>query len=167
MSGGEDLAFLGEEFLTWLWFRIERDGGEFEIAPRRTVAVSMDDFLSFAPRADDETEQTLRKGLPTRSAEGRAALRNGRRLRRARLVVAEGAQQFALVLDGPNLHLSGVRLPDDPEDVDENERGRARIDAFKTIVGIVHGLYALFLRDRLRGDYLQTAGAEQATWMAQ
>jgi len=27
-------AFLGEEFLTWLWFRRETEGGEFELGDR-------------------------------------------------------------------------------------------------------------------------------------
>ena len=85
MSHADPLAFLGEEFLTWLWFRIETEGGEFDIGRQRELAVSFDDFIAFAPRDGDETEQTLRKGIPTRSPEASAALRHGHRLTRARL----------------------------------------------------------------------------------
>jgi hypothetical protein len=88
-------GFLGEEFLTWLWFRWETEGGEFTLPGGRVVGVALDDFLSFAAQSDDETEQTLRRGLPTRTAEARTALRQGNRLRKARLLVAEGSRSGA------------------------------------------------------------------------
>ena len=70
-----DASYLGEEFLTWLWFRIETAGGTFEVG-RNRVGVILDDFIAFAPHEADETEQSLRKGLPTRTAEARAGLRS-------------------------------------------------------------------------------------------
>ena len=93
MSAADPLGFLGEEFLTWLWFRIETEGGDFDLGRDRHVGVSFDDFIAFAPLDNDETEQTLRKGSPSRCAEAAAALRNGRRLTRARLVLAPGASR--------------------------------------------------------------------------
>lgn len=163
----DQLAFLGEEFLTWLWFTLETDGGEVELSDELTIGVSFDDFIAFAPRAEDETEHTLRKGLPTRCAEARAALRNGRRLRLARLVIAEGERQWSVVIDGATLDLRSVRLPNDPEDASSNEeRAIARIDAFARVDELVRGLYARFLRDRLRPEYLRTRAPAQGRWMA-
>ena len=76
MSAADPLEFLGEEFLTWLWFRIETQGGDFDLPGNRAVGLSFDDFLAFAPRDDDETEHTLKKGTPSRSAEASTALRS-------------------------------------------------------------------------------------------
>lgn len=160
-------AFLGEEFLTWLWFRLETDGGDFELADARTASVSLDDFLAFAPSEDDETEQTLRKGLPSRSAEARAGLRNGRRVRRMKLIVAIGDREWSLTVEGPTLNLQGVKLPPDPEDVGSREELAAeRAAAFFEIRDVVATLYRRFLDERLRDDYKATAGEEQAQWMA-
>ncbi|MBX3464544.1 MAG: hypothetical protein KF830_15350 [Planctomycetes bacterium] len=166
-DGAETHGFLGEEFLTWLWFRWETGGGEFTLPGGRVVGVALDDFLSFAAPSDDETEQTLRRGLPTRTAEARTALRQGRRLRKARLLVAEGARQWTTTLDAPTLTCSGVRLPDDAEECESDvDRTGDRAANWLALHEIVQALYATFLRERLRPDYLQTAGAEQATWMA-
>ena len=160
-------AFLGEEFLTWLWFRLETDGGDFELAGGRSASVSLDDFLAFAPGDDDETEQTLRKGLPSRSAEARAALRHGRRVRRMKLIVALGDREWSLTIEGPTLDLHGVRLPPDPEDAGSREELAAeRAAAFFEIRGVVAALYRRFLDDRLRDDYRATSGRAQARWMA-
>ena len=62
----DPLEFLGEEFLTWLWHQTETSGGDFELPGNREVGVSLDDFIAFAPRDDDETEHTLKKGSPSR-----------------------------------------------------------------------------------------------------
>ena len=159
--------FLGEEFLTWLWFRLETEGGEFDIGSGRTVAVSLDDLIAFAPSETDETELTLRRGLPSRTREAAAGLRNGLRVRRARLIVALGSQQWQLTLDGGRMCLTGVRLPeDDPEASDAAERSRERAANFLLLQEIVAQLYREFLRIRLRPDYLRRDAERQATWMA-
>jgi hypothetical protein len=160
-------GFLGEEFLTWLWFRWETDGGEFTLPGGRVVGIALDDFLSFAAPSADATEQTLRRGLPTRTAEARTALRQGRRLRKARLLLAEGSRQWIATLDAPTLALGSVRLPDDAEECESDaDRTADRAASWLAVHEIVHALYGAFLRDRLRPDYLATSGEAQARWMA-
>ena len=66
-QGAETHGFLGEEFLTWLWFKWETEGGEFTLSGGRVVGIAIDDFLTFGALTEDETEQTLRRGLPTRA----------------------------------------------------------------------------------------------------
>jgi hypothetical protein len=165
-DGSDTHGFLGEEFLTWLWFRWETDGGEFTLPGGRVVGIALDDFLSFAAPSDDETEQTLRRGLPTRTAEARTALRQGRRLKKARLLIAEGARQWSAVLDAPTLTLGSVKLPDDAEECESDvDRTADRSANWLALHEIVHALYGSFLKDRLRENYGSTSGEAQAGWM--
>lgn len=167
MNDSSSHAFLGEEFLTWLWYRLDTVGGDFDIGEGRSIAIAIDDFLAFAPRDDDETEQTLRKGTPTHSQEARTALRNGRRLRKAKLIVAEGPMQFGATLDGTTMCLSGVKLPDDSEDCESaHDRSVDRAAGFLHLHELIGHLYDSFLHDRLRPEYLRTDGERQAQWMA-
>lgn len=160
-------GFLGEEFLTWLWFRWETEGGEFTLPGGRVVGVALDDFLSFAAQSDDETEQTLRRGLPTRTAEARTALRQGNRLRKARLLVAEGSRQWSATLDAPTLTLTGVKLPEDAEECESDvDRNADRSANWLALHEIVQALYTVFLRERLRPDYKKAGAEQQARWMA-
>ena len=166
-EGVESHGFLGEEFLTWLWFRWETQGGEFTLSGGRVVGVALDDFLTFAALTEDETEQTLRRGLPTRTAEARTALRQGHRLRKARLLVAEGDRQWTATLDAPSLTLGGVKLPDDAEECEsEMDRTADRAANWLALHEIVQALYARFLKERLREDYRTTGAEAQANWMA-
>lgn len=166
MSSDGEFAFLGEEFLTWLWFRTETEGGEFDFGRGEVVGLSFDDLLEFAPLDDDETEQTLKKGMPTRSAEARAALRSGRRLRRARLVLGLGDAVWSFTLDGATLGLRSVKLPEDDEEAESaEERSQERAVNFLHVQELVQRLYGEFLRQRLRPDYLATTAREQSRWM--
>jgi hypothetical protein len=166
-DGSETHGWLGEEFLTWLWFRWETDGGEFPLPGGRVVGIALDDFLTFAAPSDDDTEQTLRRGLPTRTAEARTALRQGHRLRKARLLIAEGSRQWTTTLDAPTLTCNGVRLPEDAEECEsEADRTADRAANWYALHEIVQLLYASFLRERVRPDYRQTIGEEHARWMA-
>jgi hypothetical protein len=167
-TGAETHGFLGEEFLTWLWFRWETGGGEFTLSGGRVVGIALDDFLAFAAPSEDETEQTLRRGLPTRTAEARTALRQGRRLKKARLLVAEGSRQWSATLDAASMSLLGVKLPEDAEEVEtEPDRTADRAANWLALHEIVQALYGAFLRERLRPDYASTAGERQAQWMAE
>lgn len=166
-TGADTHGFLGEEFLTWLWFRWETDGGEFTLAGGRVVGVALDDFLAFAAPSDDETEQTLRRGLPTRTVEARTALRQGHRLKKARILVAESSRQWIATLDAPSLTLTGVKLPDDAEECENDvDRTGDRAANWLALHEILQALYARFLRERLRSDFKQTVGEAQARWMA-
>lgn len=166
-EGADTHGFLGEEFLTWIWFRWETTGGEFTLSGGRVVGIALDDFLAFAAPSEDETEQTLRRGLPTRTQEARTALRQGRRLRKARLLVAEGPRQWSATLDAPTLTLNGVKLPEDAEECEsEQDRTADRTANWLALHEIVQSLYAMFLKDRLKPEYAKTQGEQQATWMA-
>lgn len=167
IDGVDSHGFLGEEFLTWIWFRWETDGGEFPLPGGRVVGVALDDFLTFAAPSDEETEQTLRRGLPTRTEEARTALRQGHRLRKARLLIAEGERQWTATLDAPSLSLNGVKLPEDAEECEsEADRTADRAASWLALHEIVQALYTSFLRQRLRPDYLGTVAEQQAQWMA-
>ena len=165
-SGAETHGFLGEEFLTWLWFRWEPEGGEFALPGGRVVGIAIDDLLTFAAPSDDETEQTLRHGLPTRTEEARTGLRQGRRLRKARLLIAEGERQWSAVFDGPTMGLGSVKLPEDAEECEsDQDRTADRAANWYALHEIVQMLYGQFLRKRLGNGYMEGQGEEQAQWM--
>ncbi|MHC5065924.1 MAG: hypothetical protein ACYTG5_18335, partial [Planctomycetota bacterium] len=101
------------------------------------------------------------------SPEASAALHNGRRLRKAKLIVAESALEWSLILDGSSMTLGSIKLPSDSEDLESpEERSRERAGHFLLIQEIVGQLYKIFLEKRLRPEYLQKDAEEQAQWMA-
>lgn len=157
--------FLGCEFLTWLLWRVEDDGGDFAVPSFGPVGLSFDDLLVFAPTTSEEHRMALRRGLPTKSSEARAALRRGHLLSRARLILAEGARQWTFTLDAERMALVSVRLPDDEEDAAPDDVSHDRAVDWLLLHQIVTRLYAQFLRVRLAEDWLRMEAPAMAVWM--
>src|SRR4030095_5229847 len=119
----DERAFLGEELLTWLWFRVERGDAEFDLGQGRRVGVALDAPLVLrAAREDDDgkrPEQVLRFGRPLGSPEAAAALGRGKRLARARLIVADGGREWEATFDAESFSLRSARVPNrEEEDLD-------------------------------------------------
>ncbi|MEO0479963.1 MAG: hypothetical protein AAF196_10815 [Planctomycetota bacterium] len=159
-------GFLGEEFLTWLWFRAETSGGELPLGDGKTVGFTIDDLIEFAPLDEDETQSAVKRGSPTKSAVARAALKSGRRLRKARLILAVEDRVYSATVDGPTLSFSSVKLPDDDPDLELAERSEERAQAFLELESIVDVLYRQFLELRLDRSFQGGEGERQANWMA-
>lgn len=159
-------GFLGEELLTWLWFRWETEGGEFTLPGGRVVGIALDDLLQFAPHSDDEHTQTLRHGLPTRAPEARTALRQGHRLSHARLLIAEGSRQWSVTLHGAEMRFGSTKLPDDAEECESAiDRTTDRVANWLALHEIVGALYGVFLRVRVGEGWREEAG-RMAAWMS-
>lgn len=166
-SFGFDVShgFLGEEFLLWLWFQNETEGGEFQLG-RHTVGVAIDDLLVFAPHSDDESEQTIRHGMPTRTAEARAGLRQGHRLAKAKLIVAMGSKTWTFVLDGTRMVCGSVKLPEDSAECEGSEdRTAERADSWFELHELVAKLFERFLASRLAPGWIKKEAAAIAAWM--
>ena len=89
--------FVGREFLMWLLFRSEQDGGSFEL-DGEYVNFRVEDQLKLEGEGD--VRQTdLKKGVPSISEEARIALRTGKLPTRMRVRLVVGDDEYYFVLD--------------------------------------------------------------------
>ena len=89
-------AFLGREFLTWLWFASSQ-GQPIEIQGGKRIEVAFLDRLRFSK--DSESPQTvLLRGDESEFREGFAALREGKRIEEARIWLRSGDYDFIVSL---------------------------------------------------------------------
>ena len=106
------VAFVGPEFLTWLWFYTETRGEGFQIAGlAETVEVWFDDRLVVGSTMVNAQENHFRGGHPPTSLEARAALRLGKQATEARLRFVQGSREWSLVLKASEMTYTGVKIP--------------------------------------------------------
>ena len=170
----EDLAFaaersfLAQEFMTWLWFRCEVEGGEFELETG-PVALVVEDALSFSSWDPDGTKCSVRGGTPTVRPEAAGALGAGLTLKRARMLAARGEREWHFTLDGETLDLMGVKVPEREEgEIDDAVDALAdKLALGEELRGMVDGLYRTFLAIRL-GDEWNTIELQRLNdWVKQ
>ncbi len=164
MTSAEAQAHLGREFLTWLWFRCEVDGGTFQL-PGGEVGVVFNDYVALVSEGRGEREENIcRRGSAHRSREARTALLVGKVVSAARLEIARGARQFQVTISGDTLDARGAKYPE-PEAEDEAERAAERLAAMAELSEILDGLYGLYCSVRLADRWATREVPAIARWI--
>ena len=144
-------AFLGTEFLTWLWFRSQRDEGRFDLPEEAggPCRVWIDDRLALdAWVAEGAQADTFKGGSPAGSPEAHAALRLGKKASEARLRIERGDQEWFCTLKGRTLDLSSIKLPAVLSKADD-DRFYDRMNLLEALDDLITALYHQFLELRL------------------
>ena len=164
-------AFLGREFLTWLWYRCETDGGTFDLpdGPSTSlgtgeVGVVFNDYVALVSEGEEREENICKKGSAHRSQEARTALAVGKIVSAAKLEIARGERSFTATISGETLDVRGAKYPDAEAD-DPEERTLERLQAMQELSAIVDGLYALFLGVRLAPAWEAKEAPAMARWV--
>jgi hypothetical protein len=99
------------DFLTWLWYFNEESGarlGEYEALVEGPLTL-----VNNAEEAKGAQIATLRKGsLPQVSAEAKAGLLIGKKLKKAKVTFCYGSDTWSLNLDADSVGFSGLSLPE-------------------------------------------------------
>ncbi len=116
-SGSEDDFLPGRDFLTWLWFFNEEKGAQLSLETYGTFHLSVDGPLTFAlvDESQGAGETVVKKGVPQRSAEAKAALLVGKKLKKAKIFMTRGEHIWSFAFDADNFTFSGLSLPDGEE----------------------------------------------------
>ncbi len=106
------LNHLPSEFLTWLWWISERDGGNLNLGPELgTILVYVDDRIAFRGVEDDKPRAVMTGENASSTLEARAALAGGRVVKELRLAIKREEREYSVVLKGLYLDISGAKLP--------------------------------------------------------
>lgn len=146
------LDFLGPEFLTWLWWRAA-EAPRFVHADGTEVFVHFDEHLEFRGERSAARRTVLRTGMPGGSAEARAALRSGKTLVAARLLLVRGEEERRLTLRAEDLDLSGLKLPTS-ETRDPHERLADSLEALDRAQDDLDLCFLTFLEVRCSNEWL-------------
>ncbi len=148
-------AFLGREFVTWLWFKSDQTGGMIEIPGRKAIQVIFLDRMTL-DLADVETPQTVSlKGEYSELREGLAALREGKKIEEARISLKGEENEFVMTLKGTWFSFGSFKtppiLPPDERDSELESEGNflEKISLVEEGMGLVDDLFEYFLKLRI------------------
>lgn len=147
--------FLGQEFLTWLWYLSEEED-ELAIPGGRRVQVLLGDRLVLGPaQGQDGTRVTVR-GHETSLAEARQALKRGKLVESIRLGMVVDGEEFWCTLRAHDLVMGSLRLPPAGESQGGPEGREGVILERLYLTEMAHrsleGLFSLFLAGRLADE---------------
>lgn len=158
-------AFLGPEFLTWLWYRTETSGEIFQVdGQAQPFEVWFDDRLVVGSTRVNAQENFFKGGHPSSSLEARTALRLGKLATQARLRIIRDSLEWGFVFNATELSTSGVKLP--PVLAKEtDEKLYERMYLVEQLDVMVKGLFGQFVKLRLSDDWNTKYLSDIQTWV--
>ena len=157
---------LGQEFLTWLWYRCEEQPGAFRDAKGQAFQVTMEQRMAVQGGEGGALETATVAGALSQLREARLGLRTGKKVTRAQVHIEADGLDWQFNLKAEDLSLSGFRAPS----IDQDHNGDP--DAFflektylmETGLEKLDAAYAQFLTLRLSSAWAQETQAI-ARWM--
>jgi recombination associated protein RdgC len=169
----ESKRFLGREFLTWLLYRMEEDGGRL-ILGGDVFELALGDRVVLEERGERNARLTLVDEGDMRPELG-AGLRRGKTMDRARISITRGERRFELSLDGGLLTYDSLKCPplgdrdatlaDDPRAAYENDLF-LRLADVEEVVGVLDRAFASFCELRVSPRWSAETLPALRAWIA-
>jgi hypothetical protein len=139
-------AFLGREFLTWLWWRWMTEGGTG--GDEDPTTLMMDDMLQFGSTGGRVRDAALKKGNPSDSPAAFRALLAGMTPVKAKFRLKDADLEWVFTINASTLDLCGMKLP--PVDAhSQAEIGMLRLDLMAQAINLIEDRFKQFLNARI------------------
>lgn len=153
----KETAFLGTEFLTWLWWRAEEKGGLFNVQGVGDVSIQFVRLISLELGAEEGKELVTCSGHGTQMKEAKLGLSLGKKVAKATVVIDKGDIAWEATIIGKSLDIQGLKVIRglDTEAVeDEGEHGEMgllffKLTLIKEFMHIIHEIYLDFAVKRM------------------
>lgn len=160
--------FLGYEFLTWLWFVIEKDPALLSDKEGNKVYLEIGNRIVLENRTHDAHESITIKGDDAGLEEGVLALRKGAVVTQINLVYTEGDFQWKFNLNGESMNVTGLKTPETAavETKDDIEGSvLEKVFLYNKIVELVNHLYSQFIQLRLSNRWTDDVVPNLKLWI--
>jgi hypothetical protein len=148
--------FLGDEFLTWLWYAIENDPGVLKSADPDCQSLEVGNRIVFENRKTKSVERISIRGDEAGLEEGRLALRKGALVSEIALIFKTGEYQWYFSVKGESLNISNLKtpgpsLPQGPEQLDDFIIEKSgQVDK---IIQFLEKIFSSFIRSRVSSKW--------------
>lgn len=163
-------TILGQEFLTWLWYKSDTQPGAFADENGEAFSVSMEQRIVIQGGNGDAKETTSVVGAFSPFSEARFGLGMGKKVVRALLHIEKDEMNFQMMLKAEDFCFNSVRTPkidaNDLKEEDPDALFLERLFLLETCVRLFDSLYAAFLELRLTSAWQEEVNAIRS-WMSE
>ena len=148
--------FLGDEFLTWLWFVIDQDSSILKKMDPELTSLEIGNRIVLKKRNKKAAERITIKGEDADLDEAMLALKKGALVAEFNLIYRSAQQKWQFTLKGESLNLSSLKTPQTapPESQDDLEAAvLEKIFLYDKILQFLEKLYKYFIKLRISNNW--------------
>ncbi len=160
--------FLGFDFLTWIWYFIEKLGGSIQ-AGDKVANIHLGERMVLVLPGDGK-ERVICTSQANFLHEARTALRQGKVVDELQLFLMVGENEYLLTLDSALWAVKGLKTPKQlPDYGSEDPDGKFLEKMFfiEEVFAALDSLYARFLADRLTPAWETDSLVQLKSWIAE
>jgi hypothetical protein len=160
--------FLGHEFLTWLWFLIEKEPDTVKGLDPDLVSLEIGNRIVLENRINDSVESITIEGDDAGLEEGILALRKGAVVTQLNLQYQSGDLKWQFTLKGESFNVSSLKLPDTgPVETDGDMAGAVLEKAFlyEKVMALIDTMFNHFIHLRVSDDWTARAVSRMKQWI--
>jgi len=159
---------LGQEFLTWLWYKSDALPDAFLDAGNTPFQIFMEHRVVVQGGEGDTLETATVSGTLSPLREARFGLVTGKKVSRATLRFEQNGLRWQLSLKAEDFAVGGLKVPKTDRDADDDPDALLleRIFLIERCMALLDSLYAAFLRLRLDAQWTDETRRINA-WMTQ
>ena len=162
--------FIGNEFLTWLWFMMETDPDCFQDLTASLLIIG--NRIQLENTRENRTESITIKGDDAGLEEGKLALQKGAQVTEMNLSVRLDEFLYKFTLKGESLSLSNLKLPDAQKEAQISETDEDfeatvldRMFFFEKIISFIDAVYERFIRLRISDKWKDKVLGDMKRWI--
>jgi hypothetical protein len=159
--------FLGNEFLTWLWYMIETDQNRLRRYDPDLVSLNIGSRLVLENTRNNAKETITIKGEDANLEEGLLALKKGAVVTEIHLSYKAGAHHWQFSLKGESLNISKLKLPETgPVETPEDLEGAVieKTYLIETVIGLLNNLFSHFVKLRVSDEWSNQTVSRIRKW---
>ena len=160
--------FLGYEYLTWLWFVIEKDQDRIRGLGQEPADLEIGNRIVLENKKRDAVESITIKGDNAGLEEGVLALRKGGVVTELNLSCRAADQDWRFTVKAESLHMAGLKCPKTgPVESEEDIEGAVleKVYLCEKAVQLTHDLFKEFIRLRVSEDWDKKVVPLMRQWM--
>ncbi|MFH1152463.1 MAG: hypothetical protein V1793_01490 [Pseudomonadota bacterium] len=163
--------FLGNEFLTWIWFVIETNASISGLLNIKDKTITMkigNSIVLENSLGDQSVEKISIKGDDAGLEEGTTALRKGALVTDMNLHLSVDDSEFRFSLKGESMNITGLKTPPAGAVEQEDELEGAVLEKTylcSSLFDMIDALFAVFIKKRISPDWKNKDLQEIKNWI--
>jgi len=151
-------GFLGNEFLTWIWYLIETDQNITQIIEsKEPVTLDIGNSLVLENNLGEKSKERITiKGDQAGLEEGTTALKKGAWVTDINLLCKIGEEEYKFSIKGESFNLTGLKTPSIDTSSSEDEMEGMIIEKtylLLKVTGVIDTLFLKFIEQRSSEDW--------------
>ena len=160
--------FLGNEFLTWLWFIVENDMERLKKIEKDLVYLNIGNRIVLENKINDAVETITILGDDAGLEEGIISLGKGAVVTEINLLYKSGDNEWRFTIKGESMNISNLKIPEtaiveSSEEIEGMVLEKAYL--YEKATELIDNLFNEFIKLRVSGKWSESVVPEIRKWI--